>query len=66
MFPDVTSADNVSFTLNANQHQLLISMLGYDPYADCKQLQVKFNVAKPNETLKVSFPTGDMPTQPFV
>lgn len=65
VFPDVTSADNVSCTLNANQHQMHISLLGYDPYADCKQLQVKFNVAKPNESLKVSFPIGDTPTQPL-
>ena len=65
VFPDVTSADNVSCQLNTNHHLLLISMLGYDPYADCNQLQVKFNVAKPNESLKVSFPTGDTPTEPF-
>ncbi|MBO7577872.1 MAG: hypothetical protein J6T43_02625 [Prevotella sp.] len=65
VFPGVTSADNVSCQLNTNHHLLLISMLGYDPYADCNQLQVKFNVAKPNESLKVSFPVGDTPTQPF-
>jgi hypothetical protein len=61
VFPDVTSADNISLTLTLIHHQTFIDLLGYDPYADCNMLQMKFNVAKPNSTLKVAFPTGETP-----
>ncbi len=65
VFPGVTAADNVNIPLTANMHLSLINMLGFDLYPDCQSLQIKFNVAQPDKTMKVTLPVGVTPLNYF-